>query len=87
MQQHVCDRKTNESNEYLVILGYCSQNSLRGFCDCGGNAWASWTFRVDRQSPEIQHEHMRLAFVGRVLTTCDIVTSFIQAQWLLGWKG
>eukprot|EP00434_Breviolum_minutum_P043493 symbB.v1.2.038775.t1/scaffold6156.1/size20464/3 len=24
----------------------------------------------------------QLAFVGRVLTTCDIVTSFIQAQWL-----
>ena len=37
------------------------------------------------------HEHrslpfvkLRLAFVGRVLTTCDIVTSFVQAQWFLG---
>ena len=25
-----------------------------------------------------------LAFLGRVLSTCDIVTSFVQAEWLAG---
>ena len=54
-------------------------DSILGPCQCGQSGCKD-LYKLILPTGDMTN----LAFLGRVLSTCDIVTSFVQAEWLAG---